>query len=393
MGIRTIRTEAQGELVRRNRRQLSDGERLYPAAQLRGRPRGGAAGLLGFTLVELLVVIAIIGILVALLLPAIQAAREAARRSQCKSNLRQLAIGALNHHDVHGCFPTGGWGWYWVGDPDRGYGEDQPGGWLYNILTYIEEQALHDTGADGDPSAAGRVQTSGASIVVQSPISIINCPSRRAVRTYPLVANQGTGGLKNSQTPDEAGRGDYAMNSGHVYNEFGGDVGSGPDSYAAVAGLTWPSDRPEYKFFNGQNALTGISYERSTVAIRSVTDGTSKTYLAGERYIPVAQYETGRDFGDNETWCTGFNNDNYRKTGRIKGGQIVEATPVPDSTPTDQLLDGTDQTWLYRFGGPHAGGWQVAFCDGSVDTVSYDIDWQVHRDLGNREDGNVASPR
>ena len=82
----------------------------------------------GFTLVELLVVIAIIGILVALLLPAIQAAREAARRRQCTTQLRELTLGCLNHHDVHGHFPTGGWGWNWVGDPDRGYGKEQTDG-------------------------------------------------------------------------------------------------------------------------------------------------------------------------------------------------------------------------------------------------------------------------
>src|SRR5262245_50138647 len=60
----------------------------------------------GFTLVELLVVIAIIGILVALLLPAIQAAREAARRSQCSSNLKNVALATINYQDQKKAFPV-----------------------------------------------------------------------------------------------------------------------------------------------------------------------------------------------------------------------------------------------------------------------------------------------
>lgn len=58
-----------------------------------------------FTLVELLVVIAIIGILVAMLLPAVQSAREAARRTDCKNNLKNIALAALNFESSHGKFP------------------------------------------------------------------------------------------------------------------------------------------------------------------------------------------------------------------------------------------------------------------------------------------------
>jgi prepilin-type N-terminal cleavage/methylation domain-containing protein len=108
-----------------------------------GKP-GRAAG--GFTLVELLVVIAIIGILVALLLPAIQAAREAARRTQCKNQVKQLALGCLLHEDAHKFLPSGGWRDSYPPDPNRGYGASQPGSWVYSILAYIEEQALRDLG-------------------------------------------------------------------------------------------------------------------------------------------------------------------------------------------------------------------------------------------------------
>ena len=102
---------------------------------------------IGFTLVELLVVITIIGVLIALLLPAVQAAREAARIAHCQNNLKQLALGCLSHESATRRFPTNGWGPHWTGDADMGNNWLQPGGWIYNILPYIEQQSLHDMGA------------------------------------------------------------------------------------------------------------------------------------------------------------------------------------------------------------------------------------------------------
>ncbi len=100
----------------------------------------------GFTLVELLVVIAIIGVLVSLLLPAVQNAREAGRRTQCMNNLKQLGLAAQQNLEKLRRFPSGGWGPQWIGDPDRGNSIKQPGGWVYQLLPYMEQQALYDYG-------------------------------------------------------------------------------------------------------------------------------------------------------------------------------------------------------------------------------------------------------
>jgi prepilin-type N-terminal cleavage/methylation domain-containing protein len=162
----------------------------------------------GFTLVELLVVIAIVGILIALLLPAVQAAREAARTTKCKNNLKQMGLAGQTHLSAQKSFPSGGWGWNWVGDPDRGYGVNQPGGWAYSVLAFVEESAIRNMGKGMSTAAKyaalARMQAQPAPTYV--------CPSRRDATVGPY----GDGQIWNVDINllTKGSRTDYAGNGG-----------------------------------------------------------------------------------------------------------------------------------------------------------------------------------
>lgn len=336
----------------------------------------------GFTLVELLVVIAIIGILVALLLPAVQATREAARRTQCQSQLRQLTLGAVNHHDTVKHFPTGGWGWYWAGDPDRGFGKDQPGGWVFNILPFIEQSTLRDLGSDGQPHVITAQQRAGAKQLIESEFTLISCPSRSSSKSHQVRAGFAAN-LFNSDAPQIAVRADYAANSGTFINQ----VDRGP-SDLTTTGYTWYRDRaPGWK-----ERLNGLSYQQSTVRQAQVTDGTSKTILLGEKAHIASIYELGEFDGDNEAWCTGFNDDMYR--GVIGDPTLPEVVCErrPQNCPLAPLSDveaeASDAIEVRkRFGSAHPAVVHVSFCDGSVHGLTYDIDRNIYYRLANREDG------
>ncbi len=321
-----------------------------------------------FTLVELLVVIAIIGILVALLLPAVQQAREAARRNQCINNLKQLSLGALTHESSVKHLPTGGWGNDWVGDADRGFGQEQTGGWVFNILAFIEEAALRDQASDGKPDVHTQPQLQGAWNMLLHPISIISCPSRRSGGVYRAG---GTASAKNAaplSADTLVGRGDYGACVGDSPQGF--DHGGPPSLQIVHLGFyTFRTER--LGRMASEPGMTGVSFQRSEIAIKHIKDGTSKTYLYGENYLNPDNYLTGRDPGDNETWCTGANNDNFRS-----------AFSAPQQ-------DRPGVVFTNVFGSAHTSSFHMAWCDGHVTGLSYDIDVTVHRNNANRKDGNV----
>ena len=337
-------------------RTVISGSRIYRHSKKRlERP--------AFTLVELLVVIAIIGILVSLLLPAVQSAREAARRTQCFNHLKQLALAAHSHHDAQQFLPSGGWGYRWVGDADRGFGTSQPGGWTYHLMPYIEETSAHQLGAGG--SAIEKKQA--AEQLVSTPLSWMHCPSRRPAQRYPHLPstalsnrpyNPGIDGLRTDTMMDVA-FGDYAA--------CGGTSSSGVQT-----GPTTLDGEESYPWFDTE-LLDGISFARSEVALRRIEDGTTHTYLYGEKNVMPDFYLTPNGPGNAQPLYIGYDPDTHRWTHDL---------PHRD-TPGAQFD--------YHFGSPHSAGFHMAFCDGSARAITFDVDPMVHRLLGNRRDGEIIT--
>jgi prepilin-type N-terminal cleavage/methylation domain-containing protein/prepilin-type processing-associated H-X9-DG protein len=325
-----------------------------------------------FTLVELLVVFAIIGVLVALLLPAIQAAREAARRSQCQNNLKQIGLALLSHHDAMRRFPANGWGPFWGPDPDRGSDYRQPGSWIYSVLPYIEEQPLRSLGRDGDAKTITQAQKDNVAMVVQTPLAMFNCPSRRAAIPYPYST---TIAPRNFTAVASAAKSDYAANAGRNWNLVIKSIemssmaeGDDPTTWTKIPALFVAT--PEYRW-------DGIIYEGSNVNNSKITDGTSKTFLVGEKSLYIDSYTNGLDFGDNEQMYQGDDIDSTRRAGdstSTHDAPIQDTTSDPASAP-------------YGFGSPHSGGINFVMCDGSVHVIPYDIDLTTYARLGNRSDG------
>ena len=239
-----------------------------------------------FTLVELLVVITIIGILIALLLPAVQAAREAARRLQCTNHLKQLALACLNHEEVHGFLPTGGWGPCWAGDPDRGFTSRQSGGWLYNVLPYIEMQALHDLGMTGDGLTGDRDSTKAELIkqAMQTPVATFNCPTRRKPILYPwgIPSNLVYRNLSNAGVaqPQMLAQTDYAASSGQVHVSMST---AAPTSYLDAE--DWTTEEWVAASIANPQKVLGVIFTHSECRLADITDGASNTYLAGEKIL------------------------------------------------------------------------------------------------------------
>ncbi|MGL4512668.1 MAG: DUF1559 domain-containing protein [Lacipirellulaceae bacterium] len=350
-----------------------------------------AAG--GFTLVELLVVIAIIGILVGLLLPAVQSAREAARRLTCQNNLKQVSLALFNYHDGHKRFPMGA---YTAAKRNDRYAEDGLG-WATKTLPFIEEQAVQDRLADnnltsgavnyhGNPwqpgifeaaEVAGRRPLAGGDAV----LNVFQCPS---VELPANVPDLGYWGITASKVPKNVGYGasHYKGSRGHCDRGMFWRRSEGLRVHS-VASTACDVD------IDGDGTIDDVTKSAYTkVALKDVTDGTSKTIAVGEAaYVfSIESYPTwvGASYDDGSVLMKTSAAINCNLGG-------PRAFPLSDED-LEKLRDATsgadvnDDDCAYSW---HVGGAYFGFVDGSVRFLSENIALATFRNLGDRHDGQI----
>ena len=327
----------------------------------------------GFTLVELLVVIAIIGILIALLLPAVQAAREAARRMQCSNNLKQIGLATHNFHDARkGIVPCS--------LTYRGFA-----GWPVLLLAYLDQNPLQDQ----YDITREYIAQKDAGEVFKTPIDTYFCPSR-ARTTYVTLEPIATYGI--SDGPNAGALHDYAMNAGNDYprnpdepwtrlaNGVARSTQTGsPDNQEGYSGTFSPnasySSKPYWTY-------SGWSPQYS---FADVSDGTSNTLLVGEKFIFLnLQGKQNTQRGDSTMWHDG----DVGSLGRLCGDgfPLVEDHDAIDSSGSAQVMN---HPWHMPFGSSHPGAVNFAFCDGSVSSISMDVDAILLGYLATRAGGEV----
>ena len=312
------------------------------------------------TLVELLVVIAIISLLAAMLLPAVGAARESARRASCLNNMRQLGLASHHYHDVNKKFPTGAR----LPVDVAGVPTDGVNLWV-ELLLYFEQDNLHRWWDYND----NRNNVAGGTNAIQAQvIEILLCPSDPLPeRVVELNAANAT------LTPSWA-RGLYGMSS------YGGSAGK-----RSVP----PGPPPDYPGITRD----GIFFLDSAVSLSHVTDGSSKTYLFGERFHHDPEFD----------WLRPVVSPGLAPMAAVGrwgfvaggGGAMANVTLHAAAKINYQPPVGADnfamQNRTCAFGSGHPSGANFAFADGSARFVAEDLPLEQLQALSTRAGEEVTT--
>jgi prepilin-type N-terminal cleavage/methylation domain-containing protein/prepilin-type processing-associated H-X9-DG protein len=372
-----------------------------------------------FTLIELLVVIAIIAILIGLLIPAVQKVRESAMRTQSINNLKQIALAFNTYNDAEGELPHNGvwnecaWTWGplnpaganggWTYSPP--FGKASPGcSWPFKILPYIEQGNLYNlcnthTNANEAAYYATKIQVfldpgrPGSGLTNNSTTMVLDI--------------QGGSNVYNSGPVT-----DYAANSMLIGSGLNTE---GPTNAPTLNWSWWagPSGDPK------QNIPPWDSFHRK---IGNIPDGTSNTIMVGTKALAKQVYNNRGcgNFTMTNGATRGCNDDPIAQPGPGFQGTLRAVSPdeawywagtsgtgASGPIPGQKYFVGGN-TWLHftyavvqdatdldstnRWGSGYSSGAPIAFCDGSVRSISYNTSNTIIEALNTPQGGEPISP-
>jgi prepilin-type N-terminal cleavage/methylation domain-containing protein/prepilin-type processing-associated H-X9-DG protein len=313
-----------------------------------------------FSLIELLVVIAIIAVLMALLLPAVQAAREAARRTQCVNNLKQIGLALHNYHSQQNCFPPG---YLSLKDPVTFDNDGQGWGWAARSLNQMEQSPVFNSinfvlGIEFADNQTSRLT------VIQSFL----CPTDAwRLDIFTVVDSTTTGTTPGAPICSVAS------------SNYVGSFGKGDPSSLCPYIIDADNGPP------GRDNGDGIFFRNNVITIAQVLDGTSQTFVAGERSQNLSR----------ASWTGAVTNGSVPLVALQAeagldpeggGALVLSHTGEGHGPNAPSGLAHGDQYWSL-----HPGGANFLFADGSVRFIKEQVGFSIFQGLATRQGGEVLS--
>jgi type II secretory pathway pseudopilin PulG len=384
-----------------------------------------------------MVVIAIIGMLAGIALPAYMAARESARRSQCQSNLKNLALGMASFVTATQRFPNAGtfgedpmvaargtlaassiqtvfngsFGTYTQANPTSGLGVDigPLRSWVVDILPYIDKPDLAN---QWNPS---RVYLDNGTRSINGVNDPTDAPNNMSIASNNISILICGSDITSSPQP---GRLSYVVNGGfsrwHARPDFGwsGTDGSTSMPQGSTTGPDWGLDNAVKTgvMFLGTN--TGRAPWDAVTRPASITDGLDRTILMAESTLAGSSVGSSYASGTTTNWACphpnftmfiasdnicqgGCLNANLRTTmGSVDGAGWARANARGSFEAINDYGNLVAANARGAFPYPssrHTTGINVAMCGGSVHFITQTIDGTVWSKLMTPAGGRLVN--